>query len=120
MAVRDPVMTKEESREVRCAIRRVFLDVWDPIRISDEPNAQDEYDGYIGRVFELLTTGGRDEEIIEYLLWATDRMGWMGVGRVCKRWWLHYVPFGGQIPFEADVIWRLGSAGIPIVRGRAC
>src|SRR5580704_9671418 len=79
MAVRDPVMTKEESREVRCAIRRVFLDVWDPIRISDEPNAQDEYDGYIGRVFELLTTGGRDEEIIEYLLWATDRMGWMGV-----------------------------------------
>ena len=78
MAVRYPVMTKEESRDVRCAIRRVFLDVWDPIRISDEPNAQDEYDGYIGRVFELLTTGGRDEEIIEYLLWATDRMGMDG------------------------------------------
>jgi hypothetical protein len=78
MAVRYPVMTKEESREVRCAIRRVFLDVWDPIGISDEPNAQDEYDGYIGRIFELLTTGGRDEEIIEYLLWATDRMGMDG------------------------------------------
>jgi hypothetical protein len=78
MAVRYPVMTKEESREIRCAIRRVFLDVWDPIRISDEPNAQDEYDGYIGRVFELLTTGGRDEEIIDYLLWVTDRMGMDG------------------------------------------
>src|SRR6266576_2488386 len=78
MAVRYPVMTKEESQEMRCAIRRVFLEVWDPIRISDEPNAQDEYDGYIGRVFELLTTGGRDEEIIEYLLWATDRMGMDG------------------------------------------
>jgi hypothetical protein len=78
MAVRYPVMTKEESREIRCAIRRVFLDVWDPIRISDEPNAQDEYDGYSGRVFELLTTGGRDEEIIDYLLWVTDRMGMDG------------------------------------------
>ena len=78
MAVRYPVMTKEESREVRCAIRRVFLDVWDPIRISDEPNAQDEYDGYIGRVFELLTTGGSDKEIIEHLLWATERMGMDG------------------------------------------
>jgi hypothetical protein len=71
-------MTKEESREVRRAIRRVFLDVWDPIRISDEPDAQDEYDGYIGRVFELLSTGGSDKEIVEYLLWATDRMGMDG------------------------------------------
>jgi hypothetical protein len=71
-------MTKEESREVRCAIRRVFLEVWDPIRIFDEPNAHDQYDGYIGRVFELLTTGGSDKEIIEYLLWVTDRMGMDG------------------------------------------
>jgi hypothetical protein len=76
MRVRYPVVTKEESREVRCAIRRVFLDVWDPIRISDEPNAQDEYDGYIGRVFELLVLGGSDNEIIEYLDWA---VGWMGM-----------------------------------------
>jgi hypothetical protein len=63
---------------VRCAIRRVFLEVWDPIRIADEPNAQDEYDGYIGRVFELLVTGGSDKEIIEHLLWATERMGMDG------------------------------------------
>jgi hypothetical protein len=78
MAARYPVMTKEESREVRCAIRRVFLEVWDPIGISDEPNAQDEYDGYIGRVFELLVAGGSDNEIIEHLLWATERMGMDG------------------------------------------
>jgi hypothetical protein len=71
-------MTKEESRKVRCAIRRVFLDMWDPIRVSDEPNAQDEYDGYIGRVFELLVAGGSDQEIIDHLLWATDRMGMDG------------------------------------------
>jgi hypothetical protein len=68
-------MTKEESRDVRSAIRRVFLEIWDPIGVSDEPNAQDEYDGYVGRAFELLTTGGSDKEIVEYLLWITGRMG---------------------------------------------
>jgi len=62
-----PTISKEESREVRCAIRRVFLEVWDPIGISDDPNAQDEYDGYIGRIFELLAPGGNDEEIVDYL-----------------------------------------------------
>jgi hypothetical protein len=78
VAVVYPLMPKDESREVRCAIRRVFLEVWDPIRIGDEPNAQDEYDGYIGRVFELLVTVGSDKEIIEHLLWATERMGMDG------------------------------------------
>jgi len=78
MAIVYPLMPKEQAREVRCAIRRVFLEVWDPIRIGDEPNAQDEYDGYIGRVFELLVTGGSDKEIIEHLLWATERMGMDG------------------------------------------
>jgi hypothetical protein len=78
MVVRYPVMTKDESREVRCAIRRVFLEVWDPIGISDEPNARDEYDSYVGRAFELLTTGGSDKEIVEYLLWITGRMSMDG------------------------------------------
>lgn len=78
MDVRYPVMPKEESREVRRAIRRVFLEVWDPIGIADEPNAQDEYDGYIGRVFELLVLGGSDKEIVEYLDWAVSRMGMDG------------------------------------------
>jgi hypothetical protein len=49
--------------------------------VSDEPNAQDEYDGYVGRAFELLTTGASDKEIVEYLLWITGRMG-MDASRV--------------------------------------
>jgi hypothetical protein len=72
------VMPEDRSRELRSAIRRVFLDVWDPIRISDEPNAQDEYDGYIGPVLELLTKGGSDKRIMDHLLWATSRMGMDG------------------------------------------
>jgi len=69
-------MPKEESREVRCAIRRVFVEVWDPIRVMDDPTwPRDEYDGYIGDVFELLVAGGSDQEIEEYLVRAEERMG---------------------------------------------
>lgn len=68
-------MPKEQSREVRRQIRRVFLEVWDPIGVFGEPYAQDEYDGYIGRAFELLVNGGTDKEIEEYLLWILGRMG---------------------------------------------
>jgi hypothetical protein len=71
-------MPKEESRRVRVAIRHVFLNVWDPIGVDDAPNAQDEYDGYIGPIFELLVTGGSDRRIIDYLQWAVDRMGMDG------------------------------------------
>jgi hypothetical protein len=79
MDIRYPLMPKEQSREVRRAIRKVFVEVWDPIRVMADPDwPRDEYDGYIGRTFELLVTGGSDEEIIEHLLWATDRMGMDG------------------------------------------
>lgn len=52
------------------------MDVWDPIGIKNEPKAQDEYDGYLGGVYELLVTGASDEDIGEHL-WriVTERMG---------------------------------------------
>ena len=52
------------------------MQVWDPIGVKSEPNAQDEYDGYIGQVYELLVTRASDESIGEYL-WrvVTERMG---------------------------------------------
>jgi hypothetical protein len=39
-----------------------------PIGIRDEPNAQDEYDVYLGNVYELLAGGAPDERIAQYLL----------------------------------------------------
>jgi len=53
----------------------VFLDVWDPIGIRDVFNAQDEYDGYLGRAFELLMAQASDAELMEYLNWILRRMG---------------------------------------------
>src|SRR5271170_359015 len=82
MDVRYPVMPKEESRRVRLAIRKVFVDVWDPIGVMDDPTwPRDEYDSYIGGVFELLVLGGSDKEIVEYLDSVVGRIG-MDASRV--------------------------------------
>jgi hypothetical protein len=70
------MIDKAQSREIRQQIRRVLLGSWDPIGIKDEPNAQDEYDGYIGRLYELLVSDSPDAEIVEYLYWsAYQNMG---------------------------------------------
>lgn len=69
------VTSKENSRRIRVAIRHIFLDVWDPIGVGDSPYAQDEYDGYIGRTFELLTSNASDKELNDYLVWIVERMG---------------------------------------------
>ena len=70
------MINKYESRRIRAEVRRVLLDVWDPIGVKDEPNAQDEYDCCLGSLFHLLTTGATDAQIAEYL-WrqGTEHMG---------------------------------------------
>ena len=70
------MIDKYESRRIRVDIRRVLLEVWDPVGIKTEPNAQDEYDCCLGDLYHLLTGGVSDEQITEYL-WrrATDHMG---------------------------------------------
>lgn len=76
MSTPKPRIDKAESRRIRVEIRRVLLTVWDPIGVKDEPYAQDEYDGYLGEIYELLTSGASDKDIEGYLFWAThDRMG---------------------------------------------
>jgi hypothetical protein len=70
------MIDKAQSRQVRAEVRRVLLRTWDPIGIQDEPNAQNEYDGYIGRTYELLVGGAPDSELIDYLFWAVhEHMG---------------------------------------------
>ena len=67
---------KEESHRIRGQIRHVLLNVWDPIGIKDEPNAQHEYDGYIGHLYGLLIGNATEAELSNYLHWvAHDRMG---------------------------------------------
>lgn len=49
---------------------------WDPIGISDMPQARDEYYGYLPHVFSLALDNQPAEKIAEYLHWvASERMG---------------------------------------------
>jgi hypothetical protein len=67
---------KKEWKRVLGEIRNVLVTVWDPIGIKDEPNAQDEYDSYLGPIFSLLTQRKSDEEIADYLvLLVNENMG---------------------------------------------
>lgn len=69
-------MLKEESRRVRCEIRRVFVEIWDPIHVMDDPTwSQDGYDAYLGRTLELLTSKASDEEITQYLVACAAHIG---------------------------------------------
>jgi hypothetical protein len=67
---------KEKLRKRRVEIRHILMSKWDPIGVSDVPEAADEYDSYIGDVYELLNCSATDEKIAKYLRWVeTERMG---------------------------------------------
>ena len=61
------MVDKERSREIRGHIRRVLMAEWDPIGVSDTAEAADEYDSYIGGVYELLERGASEASICAYL-----------------------------------------------------
>ena len=70
------MIDKITSRLVHSQIRTVLLNVWDPIGVQNEPNAQDEYDGYIGEIYSLLIRKATDQEITDRLLYIVqDAMG---------------------------------------------
>jgi hypothetical protein len=70
------MMDKYAARQVKTEVGRVLWEVWDPIGVNDEPNARDEYSGYVNGVFELLTSAATHEDIAEHLREiAIQRMG---------------------------------------------
>jgi hypothetical protein len=58
---------KETSREIRRKIREILMGQWDPIGVDGIPEAADEYDGYIGGVYELLRNGATPTALSDYL-----------------------------------------------------
>jgi hypothetical protein len=61
-------MDKEKRvKEIQESIRKILFNDWDPIGIKDEPKAQDEYDGYVGSIYRLLTSNASEEEIVNHL-----------------------------------------------------
>lgn len=48
------------------AIREVLLRAWDPIGISDDPDAQDEYDGYVWVIYGLLARRQPRDRLVDH------------------------------------------------------
>jgi len=58
---------ERRAREIQEAIRHVLLHEWDPLGVSHCPEAQDEYDSYVGGVYRLLASGAAVAEIDQHL-----------------------------------------------------
>jgi hypothetical protein len=46
----------------------ILFYIWDPIGVSPDPYARDEYLSYLPQVFQMLMDDKPKDEIIEYLL----------------------------------------------------
>jgi hypothetical protein len=78
MKVTRPI-NRHELQELRDSIRKVFVEIWDPLRLMDALEwPRDEYDRYIDGVVSLLIRGGKDQQIMDHLVWATECMGMDG------------------------------------------
>ena len=69
----------DKAKQYHREIRKILLQDWDPIGVSDIPEAQDEYDSYIGGVYSKLIRQVPKHELIDYL-WEveTKNMGLYG------------------------------------------
>jgi hypothetical protein len=71
---------KEVSREVRRQIRKVLMEEWDPISVNDTPEAADEYDLYIGGVYELRAQEASQSSVEDHVRRIeVERMGMIDV-----------------------------------------
>jgi len=69
----------QQARDYHAATREVLMREWDPIGVSDIPEAADEYDSYIGEVYGLLVGREPLHERVAFLWWVeTQHMGLAG------------------------------------------
>lgn len=69
----------ERARRAHDAIKQTLLTEWDPIGVSEIPEAQDEYDAYVGDVYRLLSRRAVTQEVFDYLWWLEqEHMGLSG------------------------------------------
>ncbi len=52
---------------------------WDPVGVSDFPEARDEYDSYVADICSLLNSQAPEAQLIDYLRWLeVEQMGLLG------------------------------------------
>jgi hypothetical protein len=65
---------RKRARRYHDAVREVLLREWDPIGVNEIPEAQDEYDGYVGRICLMMERGESRYRIAERL-WQIEITG---------------------------------------------
>src|SRR2546430_14126838 len=69
---------KERAKRVRAYIADILRRHWAPIGVKNEPAAQDEYDAYVGGVYQLIAGGASARQIAEHLVTIeTDSLGFV-------------------------------------------
>ena len=58
---------EERTREIQRSIAEVLLRYWDPICVRNVPQAEDEYDAYVGGVYRLIASGATARQLAEHL-----------------------------------------------------
>jgi hypothetical protein len=54
-------------------IRRILLQDWDPIGVSHVPEAQDEYDSYVGEIHGMLIRHEAKHKLFDHLWWIETK-----------------------------------------------
>ncbi len=62
---------RDKAKHYHDAIKQILLQEWDPIGVKDIPEAQDEYDSYIGGVYSRLIRQVSERELFDYL-WEVE------------------------------------------------
>ena len=57
-----------KEMELYRATDEVLHYIWDPIGISDSPNARDEYWSYLPQVFRMLVDKTPEDKMVDYLI----------------------------------------------------
>ncbi|MGD8520816.1 MAG: hypothetical protein PVF56_06690 [Desulfobacterales bacterium] len=70
---------KLRAKRYHNAIKMILLKEWDPIGVSDIPEANDEYDSYVSGVYKRLISRSTQKELYDFL-WEveTQHMGLIG------------------------------------------
>ena len=78
---------KYQSAESRARVREVLMEEWDPIGVRDIPGAEDEYDGYVGKVYVMLMDARVSEQALENYLFetATTHIGMPATSNLMER-----------------------------------
>jgi hypothetical protein len=78
---------KYQSRENRTRVREILMREWDPIGVCGVPEAVDEYDRYVGKVYVMLMDERATREAIAAYLYdiATNYMGLSAHAYVAER-----------------------------------